>query len=258
VTAVRELSHVEATDFPTQWYDVMEEGHFLLDWRMRAFEGQLRALGLPLDAPWRGLDVGCGHGVLRRQVEAATAWTVDGADVDRAVLDRNRVDRGETLLYDIRERNPELHERYEFVLLFDVLEHLPEPRAFLEAIADHLVPGGWLYVNVPALPRLASTFDRVVGHLRRYDRDMLDAEFAGLPFVTRDVRYWGFPMLPYLVYRKLAAPPQTETERVIEQGLTPPAAWMDRWIRIVAGLEARWLSRPPVGTSLLLAAQKEA
>ena len=176
---VRELSEVVATDFPEQWYDIMEEGHFLLDWRLRAFLAQLDGLGLPRDGAWRALDVGCGHGVLRRQVERETAWTVDGADVDREALARNRVERGETLLYDVRDCRPELLTLYDAALLFDVLEHLAEPAPFLAAIVHHVKPGGWLFVNVPAIDRLASPFDRAVGHLRRYAPATLRAELAG-------------------------------------------------------------------------------
>jgi len=258
---IRELSQVQATDFPERWYDAMDAGHFLMDWRMRAFAAQLRALRLPRDAPWRGLDVGCGHGVLRAQMEAETAWTVDGADVDRAALARSRPGRGEALLYDVRERRPELCARYDFALLFDVLEHLAAPREILAAVADHLAPGGWLFVNVPALPRLASTFDRVVGHLRRYTPRTLRGELEGLPFAVRDVRYWGLPMVPFLFYRKLAAPPEAQAERVIDQGLGSGVRGvrrLDGVIRWLARVEAAALPRPPLGTSLLLAARREA
>jgi len=46
-----------------------------------------------------------------------------------------------------------------------------------------LRPGGWLFVNVPALPALASAYDRAVGHLRRYTPASLRAALDQPPIV---------------------------------------------------------------------------
>ena len=256
MTGVRELSRVGRPDFPEAWHEITDDGHFLLEWRFRAFLAQLERLGLPTGRPWRGLDVGSGRGVLRRQLERRTAWTVDGADLDRDALARSRAERGEALLYDVRDRSPELRERYDVVLLFDVLEHVEDPPRFLADALHHLKPAGWLFVNVPALPRLRSSFDRVVGHRRRYSRRALRGEVERLPLAVRELRYWGFCMLPYLLLRKLHAPPEREVRRVLERGLSPPAAWMERWIFAIMDFETARLPRPPLGVSLLMAAVK--
>ncbi len=257
MTAIKELSAAPAgAAFPVEWYDITPEGHFWLEWRFRAFLAQLDALGLPRSAPWHGLDLGCGHGMVRRQLEAHTAWVTDGADLNRTALARNRTRGGETLLYDVHDRNPTLAGRYDFVLLFDVLEHVADPAGFLDAVLHHLRPGGWLFVNVPALDRLSSAFDRAIGHLRRYDRRMIRAELAPHGLEVRDVRYWGFSMLPYLVLRKLFPPRGASLARVIEHGVTPPRPWMNRLILRLCALETTWLHHPVLGTSLLAAATK--
>lgn len=251
------LSPVPAADFPSEWFDITAEGHFWLDWRFAAFAAQLRDCGVPLDAPWRGFDVGCGHGVLRRQVERATAWTVDGCDLHAGALGRNGATRGASYLYDVFDRRPELRERYDAILLFDVIEHVAAPDAFLAAVLDHLKPGGWLFLNVPALERLRSPFDDVVGHLRRYDRASLTATLRRQRLAIRDLRYWGFAMLPYLVIRRVTRARQNDAAGVIAHGVLPPAPWMDAWIRRIMAVETRWLPRPPLGTSLLAAARRE-
>lgn len=256
MSAVRELSDAAPSDFPEAWHEITDDGHFLLEWRFRAFLAQIESLGLPTDRPWRGLDVGSGRGVLRRQLERRTAWVVDGADLDRDALARSRAERGEALLYDVRDERPELRERYDVVLLFDVLEHVEDPARFLAAALHHLKPGGWLFVNVPALPRLTSTFDRVVGHRRRYTRRTLRRDAERQALEVRELRYWGFCMLPYLLLRKLSSPPEREARRVLERGLLPPAAWMSRWIFAIMNLETAHLARPPLGVSLLMGAVK--
>jgi SAM-dependent methyltransferase len=256
MTVVRELSDAGASDFPEAWHEITDDGHFLPEWRFRAFLGQLESLCVPTDEPWRGLDVGSGRGVLRQQLERRTAWIVDGADLDRNALAHSRAGRGEALVYDVRDRSPALRERYDVVLLFDVLEHIEDVPRFLAAVLYHLKPAGWLFVNVPALPRLAGTFDRVVGHRRRYTRRTLRAAAGGLPLAVRELRYWGFCMLPYLLIRKLTAPPEDAVRRVLERGLLPPAAWMNRWIFAIMNCEIACLKRPPLGVSLLMAGIK--
>ncbi len=258
VNAVTELSAVPASAFPEEWYEIVPEGHFWLDWRFRAFLGQLGALGISREVPWRGLDVGCGHGMVRRQLEESSAWITDGADLDREGLAQNRTRRGETFVYDIHDRRPEFADRYDFALLFDVLEHIEDRQPFLESVLYHLKPGGWLFLNVPALQSLHSHFDRVMGHVCRYNRRTLRAEARNAGLAVRDLRYWGCAMLPYLVVRKLASRRAAPARHVIERGVLPPAPWMDRWIRGIMRVETAWLRRPLLGTSLLMAAVKPA
>jgi SAM-dependent methyltransferase len=252
VSLARDLSSGDVDGFPVEWYEIIPE--FWLEWRFRAFLGQLDALGLPRNAPWHGLDVGCGHGVVRRQLEAATGWTTDGADLNRDALARNRATRGETLRYDVLDRHPALAGKYDFVVLFDVLEHIADPQTFLGAVRYHLRTGGWLFLNVPAIDRLRGNFDRAVGHLRRYARPSLRLELERQGFTVRDLRYWGLSMLPYLVFRRFAARRDVPVSAVIEQGTRPPSPWMNPWVRRIMDVETAVLRRPPIGTSLLAAA----
>lgn len=78
-------------------------------------------------------------------------------------------------------------QRFELVLLLDVLEHLEDDSGFLTRIVrDHLVPGGRVVATVPAHQWLFSEHDRFLKHFRRYSTAQFDelAEASGLRVIT--------------------------------------------------------------------------
>lgn len=226
-----------------------------MTWRLKAFLGLLKDVGLPLDKPLRGIDIGCGNGILRRQLEQATAWTVDGADVDLEVLKANPSSRGQTMLYDVHDRHAELLGSYDFLLVFDVLEHIADVPGFLDSCLPLLKPGGFLFVNVPALECLRSVYDDQAGHLRRYDKPILRKTLDRPDAELSLVRYWGLSMVPLLVARRLMLR-LTPNEDVIRRGFAPPGALVHALLKGLGRLETALISSPLAGTSLLAAAVK--
>lgn len=242
--------------FVEEWYDLATEGHFWMDWRLEAFSRQLKELGVRTDGPWKGLDIGCGSGVFCQQLEKRSLWTVDGTDLNKKALSLHQDRKGATFLYDIHDRKPELAQSYDFVVLFDVLEHIDDTRRYLESALYHLKPGGWLFINVPALQSFYSAYDRAAGHLRRYNKASLRAELERFPLDIRDIRYWGMGMLPMLAMRSLWNWRQAPAKCVIENGFQPPSAWINNLLKHLMRLETSVVTKPWVGTSLLAAACK--
>lgn len=66
-----------------------------------------------------------------------------------------------------------LNDQSDTFIYIDVLEHIEDDRAELEAAAARLSPGGRLIVLSPAFNFLYSPFDKSIGHHRRYDKKML-------------------------------------------------------------------------------------
>jgi 2-polyprenyl-3-methyl-5-hydroxy-6-metoxy-1,4-benzoquinol methylase len=254
MSEIERLSPVRAQAFPDEWYDAGDAGHFWFRWRLAALRRALRAAGADGAAPWRVLDVGCGSGVLAGQLEAETAWTVDGTDLNLAALERCRPRRGRTLYYDVTELRPELRERYDAVVLFDILEHLPDPRALAAAALAHLRPGGLLLVNVPALPSLTSAYDRAAGHLRRYTTATLARELEGLGLARRALAYWGLSLVPLLAVRKVLL--AGGGPKVIDRGFRPPLPGVNGALVGLMRLETALWPAPPVGTSVLYVGEK--
>lgn len=61
------------------------------------------------------------------------------------------------------------------LIYIDVLEHIAEDHLELERAAARLATGGHLIVLSPAFNFLYSSFDKSIGHYRRYDRKMFQA-----------------------------------------------------------------------------------
>jgi SAM-dependent methyltransferase len=237
--------------FPSEWDSLTAPDHFWFQWRLRAALAQVRAAGIPGDRPLRVLEIGSGTGVLRDQIEGATSWVVDMADLRLAALESARPGRGRRLYYDVSDLHPDLVDSYDVVVLFDVLEHVAQTGPFVASVVRHLKPGGHLLVNVPAIQGLYSDYDRAAGHVRRYDRRRLEAEFDGTGLVVRATCYWGLSLVPLLLARKLLVQP-SRVASVIRAGFVPPGPLAHKALQALMGIETRLFRRPFVGSSLLL------
>ena len=172
-------------------------------------------------------------------------------------LARSVASRGADLLYNVRDRTPDLANAYDLLLLFDVIEHIEDVTGFLESSLYHLKPGGWLFVNVPALPSLFSAYDRAAGHVRRYERGTLCRELACPGLSLRDLRYWGFTLLPLAAARTWFMGKGAPSD-VVRQDFGPPGGALGHGgLKALMRLETALLRTPGVGTSLLAAAIKE-
>jgi SAM-dependent methyltransferase len=252
---IEHLSPIRGTGFPDEWYGMAGEEHFWIRSRTAVALATLDTLGPRRSEPLKALDIGCGAGQFRDQLEAVTEWRIDITDLNLAALQAARPGRGRVLYYDATELAPQLVGFYDLAFLLDVIEHVERPRELLSAAIAHLRPGGRLLVNVPALPALFSAYDAAQGHLRRYTVPSLTAELAGLPCRIDTVAYWGLSLVPLLAVRKLllGSKPSPSTMRA---GFRPPGRLVNRALTRVMQAEQSLLSRPPAGTSVMAAATK--
>ncbi len=76
---------------------------------------------------------------------------------------------------------------FDAVLYLNVLEHIEDDAAAVEAMAAALKPDGRLCLLVPAHPRLFGALDRHYGHHRRYEREGLGALISGAGLELEDL-----------------------------------------------------------------------
>lgn len=102
--------------------------------------------------PARILDVGCGNGEFMKAASEA-GYQVEGIDVseDAAALCRERglqAVSGDFLTYG-------LMGPYDIITMWDVVEHLQQPGAFIARAYELLAPGGYLILKIPGFGRLS-------------------------------------------------------------------------------------------------------
>ncbi|MBF0319062.1 MAG: methyltransferase domain-containing protein [Nitrospirae bacterium] len=248
------LSDQVPESFVKEWYSMGSEGHVWFDWRFRVFVKQLESLEISLHNNYNILDIGCGQGIMRNQIESISNWVVNGCDTNMEGLSMNTSDRGRTLYYDIHNRIPVFKDSYDGLLVYDVLEHIEDTCEFIESALFHVKKGGWIFVNVPSLNVLFSHYDIAVGHHRRYNKKTLAEELSGHSIVIKDMRYWGFSMIPFLFARKYMY--AVTKKNIVKRGFTAPNKLIDELVRKIMGIETSIQRSPYVGTSLMAACIK--
>lgn len=255
MTQVEILSSPKATNFTEVWYDFADDDHFWVRWRFNFFLREIRRLGLDPVLPMTGLDVGCGHGAVQRQLAAHSAWRTDGCDLNRAGLAHHSGRAGRVLYYDINDRRAELREKYDFLVMFDVIEHIEATKPFIESAAFHLKPGGYVFVNVPACQLIFSRYDTAQGHFRRYNKRLLGQHLADAGLTIGAMRYWGALLLPMLLARKFYVDRKTNADDIMRVGFQPPHPLVSALMSAALACETV-LPPLPIGTSLLAIARK--
>lgn len=122
----------------------------------------------------RVLEVGCWNGHVT-EVLAARGNTVVGVDIDADELGRNEfLDRAHVADLD-RVRLSEIeHERFDAIVLGDVIEHLRDPKPVLDDMITLLKPGGRLVISVPHVGHIDVRLHLLAGRWEYQDIGLLD------------------------------------------------------------------------------------
>ena len=182
------------------WFDVATSDHF---WIRRRFEVLRRLADSVVRDSKRAAEIGCGSGLLQKDIEDHYGIPVAGFELNEVALRKNVSRLSPLYCYNIHQCNPEFHARFDVLFLFDVLEHIEDQSGFLQSVKFHLADTGTLVINVPAHQLLYSDYDSAAGHIRRYSVSQLAkvAEQNGLK--PKAFTYWGLPLVPLLLVRKM-------------------------------------------------------
>jgi len=240
------LSPPAPVSMAEHWFEIASLDHF---WVRRRFAVLHRLAGQRISAARQLAEVGCGHGLLQRQVEDAYGKEVAGFDLNEGALRQNVSGRSKLFCYNIFQRDASLRERFDLILLFDVLEHISDESGFLQALLFHLAPSGSLLVNVPEGQWAFSSYDQAAGHVRRYSIKTLRGVMASNGLALKEWTYWGLPLVPTLMLRKLWLMGKHNEKEIISVGFDSRSSIVNKMMGLLSALE--WIPQKLLGTSLM-------
>ncbi|HJL05694.1 MAG TPA: class I SAM-dependent methyltransferase [Polyangiaceae bacterium LLY-WYZ-15_(1-7)] len=256
--------------------ETLETTHY---WHVYRRELIRRLMDVHLGPGTRAIELGCGTGNVATHLNRH-GYVVDYGDVHREGLEA-AARRVAAHLGAARHRRyvrlditrqfppaPDLDgdrraDGYDAVLLFDVLEHLPDDQATLRHVRRHLRPGAHVVFTVPAFQMLWSPWDDTQKHKRRYTLESARALAEESGFALERLTYFFFPLffaaggvklLRELRSKVLGRPAPVAFDELLEAKTNP--ALNAAALRLLE-LEARWLMGRdlPCGTSVFALAR---
>jgi len=124
-------------------------------------------------------DVGAGNGLFLKFFKQK-GFTVSGIELEKELVAHMKKDpelKGVSIsqgdITKITNLRGSESKRYDVVLASDVIEHIKDDRLAIKNLWSHVIPGGLMVITVPAHSHLYGTRDKMWGHYRRYDAEVL-------------------------------------------------------------------------------------
>lgn len=162
-----------------------------------------------------------------------------GADSRQMMRDNLAVHGGAIRVVDELSLLPEAS--FDYLLSFEVLEHIEDDVAALSDWAAYLRSGGRLMVSVPAHQRKYGKSDELVGHVRRYEKQQLRDLLESAGFVDIHIVNYGYPITEltrrfsnYLVRNEASHEGMSPQQLSIRSAQGKPPA-IRRWLRVFSG-----------------------
>ncbi len=126
------------------------------------------------------LDFGAGNGEFARRLNS------DEINVDCLEIDPNFSAALKTEGFKVFSSLSEITGTYEKIYSLNVLEHIEDDISALKTLHNLLATDGKIFIYVPAFMLLYSSFDKKIGHFRRYTKRQLSQRLkAGGFHITR-------------------------------------------------------------------------
>jgi 2-polyprenyl-3-methyl-5-hydroxy-6-metoxy-1,4-benzoquinol methylase len=150
---------------PSYFWDEYLPSHGVIDGRVdlqaldREHAGMLQMIGARVRPPARMLEVGTGAGLFLKAAERA-GWTCAGVEVSSDAVDFAVTRLGLDVRQAAAEDSVHADASFDVAVMFEVIEHLLDPRRALASVWRALRPGGYLAMSTPNFDALSR---RVLG-----------------------------------------------------------------------------------------------
>ncbi|NOR87730.1 MAG: methyltransferase domain-containing protein [Bacteroidales bacterium] len=245
------LSEPSSVSMDDEWYEITDKDHFWMKWRFVYISKYVNSIFLKEK---RVLEIGCGNGINMQMFELNEQLIIDGCDLNEKALKMTPDLKGKKYLYNIHEDHPLMVNKYDFVLLSDVIEHIKDDKGFIIDSLKSLKMNGSLLINVPANKFLFSRYDQVIGHERRYGKDELTTLLESLGLQIEYINHWGFFLVPVVILRKLLF--VFTKKKTTKLGFKPFHPIINKAFLVLMKIETKYFPNPIIGTSLFAVAKK--
>jgi SAM-dependent methyltransferase len=202
------------------------------------------------------LDVGLGTGRNAREF-IAFGFTVEGLESSSEAIAFTRTALPDLPIVQDSFPSPSVpKEKYSTLTMLDVLEHIDDDVAALQAAYIALSPGGTLLITVPAFRFLWTPHDELAHHKRRYRRSELLNKIKQAGFELQFISYFNFFLFPPIVIIRLLS--LVFRRKSTESDFSRTPVFLNTFFARVFGFE-RFLLRHislPFGVSLIAVAKK--
>lgn len=140
------------------------------------------------------LEVGCGAGALLNDLTGLGFDCIaleSSSDARQVAKELNAGNSHATVFADAQEG---WSGHFDYLLAFEVLEHIEDDFSALQQWVQWLKPSGRLILSVPAHPHLWSDSDVWAGHFRRYRRVQLRDLMEQTGLSVDRIECYGFPL----------------------------------------------------------------
>ena len=159
----------------------------------------------------RLLEVGAGRGHFLRRLHERFPWVeLSGHEMAPTAVQALRDLGFLAAVHDAPIESGSVgHAGFHAIVCSEVLEHISDHEAALDALVAILRPGGRLYLTVPLRPSYWTAVDDAVGHQRRYEPGQLAALCRDRGLEVEEDLSLGFPLYN-AYYRALGRKPPAE------------------------------------------------
>lgn len=200
------------------------------------------------------LELGCGSGGNLPML--AQYGEVFACEMNDMVREHSAKRNIATVAYGkLPDEIPFTGQKFDLIAMFDVLEHIEDDRAVLDAVNGRLSQDGVLLITVPAFQFLFSKHDRLHHHFRRYSKNELKEKVTAAGFKIERVNYWNFFLFPAVFIRMLGL---FNYNKNLPLGSKIPSPAINRFLGKLVSAERFLIPAMPLpfGVSLIMVARK--
>ena len=137
------------------------------------------------------LDVGAGYGIFKKSLAANWDYhAAESTDTMRATLEKN----GAKVFYDLDQAAAQVPGTFQFVAMFQVIEHVAPPLPMLQKLRTLMAPGGVMAISTPNNEEIPARYqatlcpDMPPNHINRWTPKALGTAMAAAGFEQIETR----------------------------------------------------------------------